>query len=125
MRVITEQLTVKYGKEFAESCTRNTLGNVNEKVVAKLGVQAPPRSLVEKYMEEIAKTYNVPFVPDPDVIAVDEILQAEGMLIDFDNTKKGGSGGSGGGGGGGGGMRSPQQMPSTYSYPPQVRLGGA
>ena len=82
--------------------------------MAKLGVQAPPRGLIEKYLEEIAKTYNVPFVPDPDVIAVDEILQAEGMLIDFDINKKGG------GGGGGGGMRSPQ-MPSPHqAFPPQV-----
>ena len=34
----------------------------------KLGVQAPPKALVERYMIEIAKTYNVPFDPDPSVM---------------------------------------------------------
>lgn len=53
--VVSEQLALKYGKEFAMNCKANNLHNVNEKLVHKLGIHAPPRVLVEKYMEEIAK----------------------------------------------------------------------
>jgi len=38
--VVSEQLTLKYGKEFAQSCRANTLQIVNEKLVHKLSVQA-------------------------------------------------------------------------------------
>jgi vacuolar protein sorting-associated protein IST1 len=65
---------------------------------SKLGVQAPPKILIERYMIEIAKTYNVPFEPDPSVMAQDEIFAAENLLIEFDEKKGGGGGGGGGGG---------------------------
>lgn len=36
----------------------------------RMNVSAPPKRLVENYMVEIAKTYNVPFEPDPLVMMV-------------------------------------------------------
>jgi|SRR6218665_1590966 len=36
----------------------------------RMNVAAPPKRLVENYMAEIAKTYNVPFEPDPLVMMV-------------------------------------------------------
>ena len=113
MKAISDQLIAKYGKEFGQACRTNALNNVSEKVMHKLGVQAPPKILVERYMIEIAKSYNVPFEPDPSVMAQDEIFAAENLLIDLDETKKGGGGG---GGGGGGNVMEPQQ---PMVYPPQ------
>ena len=43
LKNVAHQLTAKYGKEFAQSCRTNDLNNVNEKVMHKLGVQAPPK----------------------------------------------------------------------------------
>jgi len=37
--VVSDQLALKYGKEFAQSCRANTLQIVNEKLVHKLSVQ--------------------------------------------------------------------------------------
>jgi len=37
--VVADQLTLKYGKEFAQSCRANTLQIVNEKLIHKLSVQ--------------------------------------------------------------------------------------
>ena len=66
----------------------------------KMSVAAPPKILVERfvihaapdiyanlcrYMIEIAKSHNVPFAPDPNVMREDEIAAAESMLIDFHN----------------------------------------
>lgn len=109
LKSIADELTAKYGKEFGQQCRCNGLSNVSDKVMHKLSVQAPPKALVEKYMMEIAKAFNVPFVPDASVMAQDEVLLAENLLIDFDADKKGG------GGGPSGGMRSPQPLPSTVS----------
>ncbi len=100
LRVVVDQLRRKYGKEFVESCQRNEMNNVNEKVMHKLGVEAPPKKLVEMYMEEIAKSYNIPFTPDPGVMIADETLTVDNLLLDVEiNDKKGGGGGGGGGGG--------------------------
>lgn len=45
-------------------CHRNGFENVNEQVMHKMSIAAPPKILIENYMVEIAKTYKVPFEPD-------------------------------------------------------------
>ena len=37
----------------------------------KLAVQAPPKLLVEKYLIEIAKIYNIDYEPDPQIMKDD------------------------------------------------------
>lgn len=52
-QVINDQLTLKYGKAFAEAARSNQLefpAKVSPKLVAKLSVQAPPKLLVERYL---------------------------------------------------------------------------
>ena len=49
-QIISDQLTLKYGKPFAEACRQNQLGKVSPKLMAKLSVQAPPKILVERYV---------------------------------------------------------------------------
>jgi hypothetical protein len=44
--------------------------NVITQVLVKMGLHAPPKSLIENYMIEIAKAYNVPFTPDPAMLMV-------------------------------------------------------
>ncbi|CAN99697.1 IST1 homolog [Caenorhabditis elegans] len=95
-KTISDQLTIKYGKPFAEAARANQLefpARVNPKIISKLGAAAPPKLLVERYMIEIAAAAGVPFVPDPDVMREDEVHQAEQILIDFKNA--GGNGPSG------------------------------
>ncbi|XP_014663405.1 PREDICTED: IST1 homolog isoform X2 [Priapulus caudatus] len=131
LKVIADQLCHKYGKPYAQACRENSLGHVSEKLMHKLGVQAPPKLLVERYLIEIARSHNVPYEPDPTVMNQDEVYAAESQLIDFGG--KGGLGpppgppdlgGSGGGGGGGGmvgppmGVSFPQPM-----YPPAPQPG--
>uniref|UniRef100_A0A7I4YXK5 IST1 homolog n=1 Tax=Haemonchus contortus TaxID=6289 RepID=A0A7I4YXK5_HAECO len=85
-KTISDQLTVKYGKPFAEAARANQLefpAKVSPKLISKLSAAAPPKLLVERYMIEIAASAGVPFVPDPDVMRDDEVAQAEQMLIDF------------------------------------------
>ncbi|CAD6186650.1 unnamed protein product [Caenorhabditis auriculariae] len=130
-KTVSDQLTVKYGKPFAEAARGNQLefpAKVNPKLIAKLSVAAPPKLLVERYMIEIATAAGVPFVPDPDIMREDEVHQAEQILIDFKNAGSGGpplpppnnypgsnyGGGSSGGGSIGwnlGSQPSPQVLP--------------
>ncbi|KAG1665313.1 IST1 [Nymphon striatum] len=120
LKIIGDQLTHKYGKPYTQAVRENCLKTVNEKLMRKLGVEAPPKLLVERYMIEIAKIHNVPFEPDPEIMRHDEIMAAEAIamnipLIDFENLDKkgggnsggGGYGGNSGGGGGYGGMSAP------------------
>lgn len=71
--VISDLLTTKYGKLFAESA-RTTTGdhNVSEKLMHKLAIQAPPKLLVEKYLVEIAAIYKIDYEPDPQVMKEEE-----------------------------------------------------
>ncbi|KAL8621921.1 hypothetical protein ACOMHN_046125 [Nucella lapillus] len=117
-KAITDEFSAKYGKEFAAACRSNSLSNVSEKVVHKLSVQAPPRALVEQYMVEMARSYDVPFTPDASVMAHDEVAMAENMLIDFGAEKNE----KGGGGGPSGGMGVMHPVPS-HSQPPYPAAG--
>ena len=93
------------------ACTTNQDGLVNEKLMHKLSVQALPRELVDKYLEEIAKCYNIPFSTGSESIMADE-------SVDFNNS--GGSFGGGSGGGGGSGKRASISSPRghvPFAYP--------
>ncbi len=47
---MVDELTHKYGKEFALMCKENRSKQVNEKLMQKLSEQAPGDLLVEKYL---------------------------------------------------------------------------
>nr|CAG4645815.1 EOG090X0DNH [Lynceus sp. MCZ IZ 141354] len=82
LKIIADQLTAKYGKPYALSCRDNAIGTVSPKLMHKLSVQAPPKILVEKYLIEIAKNYNVAYEPDPQVMR-EEAEGADVLLLDL------------------------------------------
>ncbi|KAM3625176.1 uncharacterized protein V6R79_008072 [Siganus canaliculatus] len=129
LKNVSDQLCAKYSKEYGKLCRTNQIGTVNERLMHKLSVEAPPKILVERYLIEIAKNYNVPYEPDA-VVRGEVCTGEEADLIDVDNNKK-----FGGGGGGGGGftappaampmgmpmqmpMQMPMPMPTPFNYPP-------
>ncbi|CAD5224460.1 unnamed protein product [Bursaphelenchus okinawaensis] len=90
LKVISDQLTQKYGKQFAEAARMNQLPEptrVAPKLVNKLSIGAPNKLLVEKYLIEIAKCAGVDFIPDAKVMREDddEMAKAEQNLINFVN----------------------------------------
>ena len=87
-KVISDQLTAKYGKPFAEAARMNQLtepAKVAPKLIQKLSVSAPSKLLVEKYLIEICKCANVPFEADEKIMREDddEIALAEKNLNNF------------------------------------------
>uniref|UniRef100_A0A2I3TFL4 IST1 homolog n=1 Tax=Pan troglodytes TaxID=9598 RepID=A0A2I3TFL4_PANTR len=113
-------------------CRTNQIGTVNDRLMHNLSVEAPSKILVERYLIEIAKNYNVPYEPDS-VVMAEAPSGVETDLIDVgftDDVMKGGPGRGGGGGftapvGGPDGMvpmpmPMPMPMPSAntpFSYP--------
>lgn len=86
LKVISDMLTSKYGRPFAEACRAAVHpSNVSEKLQHKMSIQAPPKLLVEKYLIEIAKIYNIDYEPDQSIIQSDQQRQ-DGFLIDFDRN---------------------------------------
>ena len=60
----------------------------------------------------------MPYVSDYSA-GPEDVLSAEGLLIDFNNDRKfGGPGGSNGGGGGGGTRDAPPDPSKPFAYPP-------
>uniref|UniRef100_K9IJ64 IST1 homolog n=1 Tax=Desmodus rotundus TaxID=9430 RepID=K9IJ64_DESRO len=131
LKIVADQLCAKYSKEYGKLCRTNQIGTVNDRLMHKLSVEAPPKILVERYLIEIAKNYNVPYEPDS-VVMAEAPPGVETDLIDVgftDDVKKGGSGRGGGGGGftapvggpdGAVPMPMPMPMPSPstpFSYP--------
>lgn len=136
LRVITDELQHKYGKEYALAARANKLNTVNPKLMQKMSEQAPNKLLVEKYLVEIAASHKVPFKPDQEMAYRDpdffyaSLDKNNGQTFyhtkesrdnNNDDEKKGGPGGppgggaSGGGGGGGGGFSEP---PAAYYSQP-------
>nr|XP_009477336.1 PREDICTED: IST1 homolog isoform X2 [Pelecanus crispus] len=133
LKIVADQLCAKYSKEYGKLCRTNQIGTVNDRLMHKLSVEAPPKILVERYLIEIAKNYNVPYEPDS-VVMAEAPPGGEADLIDVgftDDVKKGGHGGGGGGGftaplmGHDGIVPMPVMMPvpmptphPPFSYPP-------
>ncbi|XP_020794445.2 IST1 homolog [Boleophthalmus pectinirostris] len=124
LKTVSEQLCAKYSKEYGKLCRTNQIGTVNERLMHKMSVEAPPKILVERYLIEIAKNYNVPY--EPDAMVHPEVCPGEEAdLIDVHNDRKGGGGGGGGGGGFTapmapmpmGPMPMPMPMPTAFNYP--------
>ena len=128
LQVISAQLTAKYGKEYLQASRENSVGTVSPKLINKLSVQAPPKILVEKYLIEIARNYNVEYEPDPAVMADEGVAVSDGMLINLNDDKDNRGPGTGGssGGSGQGGFPEPTEatgfnlpgVPSHGSEPP-------
>ncbi|XP_039749321.1 IST1 homolog isoform X2 [Pararge aegeria] len=81
LKIISDLLTVKYGKVYADACRSESVNTISEKLRHKISVQSPPKILVEKYLIEIAKNYNVEYIPDEQVMREEEGRDA--MLIDI------------------------------------------
>ncbi|XP_018785855.1 PREDICTED: IST1 homolog isoform X8 [Bactrocera latifrons] len=96
LKVISDIFITKYGPQFAEhSRTATGEHHVSRKLMNKLQLQAPPKLLVEKYLIEIAKNYNIEYEPDPQVMQ-DETPNAEvqAHLIDLSDRNNLGGGGA-------------------------------
>lgn len=85
----------------------DTLNNVNEKVKKRLGLEAPCKLLVEQYLIEIAKNFNVVYEPDQSVMlrsgVIDENLislkdKTDDIVRRNNNNNNGGASGGGAGG---------------------------
>jgi len=100
LKVISNQLTAKYGKPYTKACQENSVGTVSEKLIAKLSISAPPKLTVEKYLVEIAKYYNVEYEPDHLVMQSDETI-VPNSLIDISSL--------------------PAQSSSPFTYPTPIQ----
>lgn len=69
LKVIQDLFTAKYGKPYADSCHSESVQTISQKLKHKLSIQSPPKLLVEKYVIEIAKSYNIPYEADPQVMS--------------------------------------------------------
>ncbi|KAM3919469.1 IST1 homolog [Leptodactylus fuscus] len=122
LNIVAKQLCHKYSKEYGNLCATNQIGTVSERLMHKLSPEAPPKILVERYLIEIAKNYNVEFEPDARVMAeVPSKCEFDGGCTDFtNNNKKGGPGDWGGGGD----FRSNAQVPypQITGAPPDVGI---
>lgn len=86
LKVISDMLTAKYGKPYGDACRASVPpANVSEKLQHKMSIQAPPKLLVEKYLIEIAKIFNIDYEPDQSIMKDDS--RPDGILIDFGGDK--------------------------------------
>ena len=58
------------------------MNNVNDKVKRKLGVEPPPKILVENYLIEIAKNFNINYEPDKTVMLVSDFINTLAKLLE-------------------------------------------
>lgn len=114
LRIVAEQLGLKYGKKFAHEASVNSNETANQRLILKLSPNPPPKSLVENYLVEIARSHNVAFRPDPAVLGDDEMPVYDDANIPHGGNSSGKGGGIGGGGGGGGGKIGFEAFESGY-----------
>jgi len=115
LQVIKDLLGAKYGKDFVQNALHNKNNVVQERLIQKLKVKVPDPKLVNRYLTEIAKNYNVAWAGAEDFDEIDSSLIGDSNFDDAfalpSPSNKGNQGGGGGNGGmplGGGGGNMPQ-----------------
>ncbi len=58
---VKEGFGAKFGKDFVHQAAENKNEQVNSKIIQKLSIYAPEPFLVEQYLKEIAKFYEIPW----------------------------------------------------------------
>lgn len=96
--LVRDQLASKFGKEFMMQALENEDERVNPRIVMKLQVNAPDSFLVERYLEEIARAYDIKWRSNI-LVHEEEEEEEEGIDLDDDDDNDISSGGGGGGGG--------------------------
>lgn len=61
---LRDGLGSRFGKEFITNVSENKFHQVNSRVIQKLSIYAPDPFLVEQYLKEIAKFYEIPWTFD-------------------------------------------------------------
>ncbi|KAK9766496.1 Vacuolar protein sorting-associated protein ist1 [Basidiobolus ranarum] len=79
---IRDQFAAKYGREFVVSALDNRDNTVNPRIIHKLQVHTPEPFLVNQYLSDIAKAYNVNWKPDDESLTSDMISNSEDLLQD-------------------------------------------
>lgn len=82
LKVIADILTTKYGRQYTDACREEAVQSISEKLKHKMSIQIPAKLLVEKYLIEIAKNYNLEYEPDPQVMAEGQ----DALLIDVGSS---------------------------------------
>ncbi|XP_063802282.1 IST1 homolog [Pseudophryne corroboree] len=77
LKTAASQLCHNFSKEYGNLCRSNKLGTVNDKVIQSLGTKPLSKSLVERYLSDIAKEFNVEY--EPDEIMVDASPRFDGI----------------------------------------------
>ncbi|KAF9011051.1 regulator of Vps4 activity in the MVB pathway-domain-containing protein [Cyathus striatus] len=65
LHILRDILMHKYGREFSMAVMENRDGCVSDRVTRKLVVATPSKELVDAYLNEIAKSYGVPWSATP------------------------------------------------------------
>lgn len=80
LKTVVDELMKKYGKEHIQQCRQGMLDkHISTKLQDKLNQHSPKKSLVENYLIEIARNYNVEFTPG--VIYFNTILLCSQLQI--------------------------------------------
>lgn len=80
-------LTAKYGKIYADACRNENVNTLSEKLKHKMSVHSPPKILIERYLIEIAKNYNVEYTPDEQVMREEEGICYKYMYLLIDKPR--------------------------------------
>ncbi|XP_015795496.1 IST1 homolog [Tetranychus urticae] len=86
LKVVADLLSKKYGKQFAIAARDNSLGRVNKKLLHRLGVEIPPKVLVEKYLVEISKSMDLAYEPDPTILNANNLNIMDKFLLDLETN---------------------------------------
>ncbi|KAF8527594.1 DUF292-domain-containing protein [Hysterangium stoloniferum] len=65
LHILRELLMHKFGREFSIAVMENRDGCVNERVMRKLSIVTPGPTLVDAYLDTIAKGYGIDWEPTP------------------------------------------------------------
>ncbi|KAK9459746.1 regulator of Vps4 activity in the MVB pathway-domain-containing protein [Lipomyces oligophaga] len=98
LQQVRDMMIMKFGKEFARDALENPEISVAPRVYKKLSIEPPNAELVTAYLEEISRTYRIPWsgLPEDERLKLIQENDPEPVQDDHDHDHDDQGGGSGG-----------------------------
>ncbi|KRX16228.1 IST1 -like protein [Trichinella nelsoni] len=83
LKIIAEQMLLRFGKQYFDVCLSNKSNKVNEIMLCRLAPPTFKSTTLIRYLAQIARIRNIPFDPDTSYLKDDEKELSDSFLFDF------------------------------------------
>lgn len=86
LRTVADQLSNKYGRCYAQACTKKQVATINEQLVSQISVSAPSQDVIYKMLIDITEEYKIEYKPETKAISTQNVNKSKNLMDLLDDN---------------------------------------